>query len=118
MLTILGLTLVSTIVYHLNSRMNTVEFLPQAAEDLLAFKVYIQKIIRADIRTQLEEGDPREETRNKQHPLDPPSPFADYELRVQKWRVFYWIEGETVVILRIGVKEKNRLRIGGEEIRL
>ncbi|MGE4000493.1 MAG: addiction module toxin RelE [Planctomycetaceae bacterium] len=63
---------------------------------------------------------PSEETRNRK-PLDQPAPFAaTWELRCgpdNRFRVFYDVEAAAreVHILAIGVKDRNRLLIGGEE---
>jgi mRNA-degrading endonuclease RelE of RelBE toxin-antitoxin system len=48
------------------------------------------------------------------------NPLAPWELRVGDFRVFYDIDrdGETVVVVVIGQKTHERLRIGGEEIDL
>jgi mRNA-degrading endonuclease RelE of RelBE toxin-antitoxin system len=45
------------------------------------------------------------------------NPFAEFELRVQHFRVLYNVESETedVVVLLIGVKTGNRLIVGGKE---
>ncbi len=63
--------------------------------------------------------EPLTETRNRK-PLRP-NPVAPWELRVGTLRVFYDVsEGPvpTVRVLAVGVKDRNVLRIGGQEIRL
>jgi hypothetical protein len=53
--------------------------------------------------------------------VDERHPVAPWELRVGQLRVFYDVsEGTpaTVRILAVGVKERNIVRIGGEEIQL
>jgi mRNA-degrading endonuclease RelE of RelBE toxin-antitoxin system len=63
---------------------------------------------------------PEQVTRNRK-PLEEPGPFgATWELRFgpkNRFRVYYEINAEeqTVEILAIGVKERNRLSIGREE---
>jgi hypothetical protein len=62
---------------------------------------------------------PLVETRNRK-PLRP-NPVAPWELRVSQLLVFYDVsEGPpaTVRILAVGVKDRNVVRIGGEEIQL
>ena len=62
---------------------------------------------------------PLVETRNRK-PLRP-NPVAPWELRVGTMRVFYDVsEGPppTVRVLAVGVKDRNVLRIGGQEIQL
>ena len=64
-------------------------------------------------------SEPLAETRNRK-PLRP-NPIAPWELRVGNLRVFYDVsDGPPAVvrILAVGVKERNVLRIGGEEIQL
>jgi mRNA-degrading endonuclease RelE of RelBE toxin-antitoxin system len=75
--------------------------------------------IRKTIHEQLSHS-PTEETRNRK-PLDEPAPFgATWELRCgrdNRFRVFYEADSATreVHVLAIGVKDHNRLLIGGEE---
>lgn len=63
---------------------------------------------------------PNEETRNRK-PLDQPAPFeASWELRCgpdNRFRVFYDVDSESQAlwVLAVGVKDRNRLLIGGEE---
>ncbi len=50
-----------------------------------------------------------------------PNPMAPWEFRIGDIRVYYEIaeEPETVVtILAVGVKDRNRVLIGGKEIQL
>jgi mRNA-degrading endonuclease RelE of RelBE toxin-antitoxin system len=66
---------------------------------------------------------PERETRNRKL-LQQPSPFgATWELRFgpnNRFRVFYEVDNieRTVLLLAVGVKERNRLCIGGEEFEL
>ena len=77
---------------------------------------------RATVLTRIEAqltDQPLVETRHRK-PLRP-NPVAPWELRVGQMRVFYDVsEGPpaTVRILAVGVKDRNLVRIGGEEIRL
>jgi hypothetical protein len=61
--------------------------------------------------------DPTEENRNRFR-LRRVSPHADYELRVDPWRVFYRVQGELVVVELIGRKRGNLLLIDGKEFEL
>jgi hypothetical protein len=78
--------------------------------------------IRKTINEQLTHS-PIEETRNRK-PLDQPAPFgAAWELRCgrdNRFRVFYEADStmREVHVLGIGVKDHNRLLIGGEEYEL
>jgi mRNA-degrading endonuclease RelE of RelBE toxin-antitoxin system len=63
--------------------------------------------------------EPTMETKNRK-PMRP-NPIAPWELRIDPLRVYYDVqtEPEQVVKIRaIGIKERNRLRIGGEVIEL
>jgi hypothetical protein len=79
-------------------------------------------LIRATIEEHLQ-FEPGRETRNRK-PLRQPAPFeATWEIRFgpdNRFRVLYGIdeEGRHVQIQAIGVKEGNRLLVGGEEVEL
>ena len=79
-------------------------------------------MIRANIEGQLL-FEPQTETRNRK-PLQPPAALgATWELRFgpnNRFRVLYGVdlERQEVQILAIGVKENNRLLIGGMEVEL
>ena len=77
----------------------------------------IRKLIRETIRERLLEQDPREETRNRFR-LRRISEHADYELRVDPWRVFYRVQDKTVTVELIGQKKGNVLLIEGREFKL
>lgn len=86
-----------------------------AKDDLGYLRVFEQKIILEGIRSSL--GDePLTESRNRK-PLRE-NPLAPWELRLGKYRVFYRVEEEDVIIGAVGVKEHNRLFIRGEEHQL
>jgi mRNA-degrading endonuclease RelE of RelBE toxin-antitoxin system len=62
---------------------------------------------------------PAVETRNRK-PMRP-NPVAPWELRIGDLRVYYDIQEEPeprVTIVAVGIKVRNRVRIGGEEIEL
>jgi hypothetical protein len=59
------------------------------------------------------------ETRNRK-PMQP-NPLADWELRLGDMRVYYDVEYEPspfVLIHAVGVKKRNIVAVGGEEIAL
>ena len=63
--------------------------------------------------------EPTVRTRNRK-PLEA-NPLAPWELRIGKLRVYFDVEDEptrVVMIRAVGIKERNRVRIGGEEIEL
>jgi hypothetical protein len=78
-------------------------------------------LIRAKVEEQLRKA-PGTPTRNRK-PLETPAPFdATWELRFgsdNRFRVLYEIDEvkRTVNILAIGIKDRNRLLIGGEEFK-
>ena len=62
---------------------------------------------------------PNVETKNRK-PMRP-NPIAPWELRIGSLRVYYDVEEHPeskVVVAAVGVKERNRVRIGGEIIDL
>jgi mRNA-degrading endonuclease RelE of RelBE toxin-antitoxin system len=77
-------------------------------------------LIRSEVEAQLL-FEPDVETRNRK-PLRQPMAFgADWELRLgpnNRFRAFYQIDAEkrVVRVLAIGLKERKRLLIGGEEV--
>ena len=63
--------------------------------------------------------EPLVETRNRK-PMRP-NPLAPWELRIGNLRMYYDVEGEpepVVHIRAVGIKERNRVRIGKEVIEL
>ena len=68
--------------------------------------------IKEGIRKHLAESDPLQRTRNKFRRL---SEYAEYELRLDRWRVFYRVREGAVEIVLIGEKQGDSLFIGGEE---
>jgi hypothetical protein len=58
-------------------------------------------LLKDAMRVQLQQHDAAEETRNRFR-LRRPSPYADFEMRVEEWRVFYRLEGEEVRVVLIG----------------
>ena len=76
-------------------------------------------MIQSAVETQLSH-EPDVETRNRK-PLKRPIAFgADWELRLgpeNRFRVFYQVNVESgeVRVLAVGVKERERLFIGGQE---
>jgi mRNA-degrading endonuclease RelE of RelBE toxin-antitoxin system len=89
---------------------------PSADEDLAYFRAYERRIIAEAIEIFLgidadQEGKRRKRLR--------PNPLAPWELRVDKYRVFYEFEGaSTVKVVAIGCKEHNEIRIRGRAVDL
>jgi len=62
---------------------------------------------------------PTVETRNRK-PMRP-NPLAPWELRIGELRVYYDVEEDPeklVIVLAVGIKDRSRIIIGGEEIEL
>jgi hypothetical protein len=97
----------------------TLSFAPEALEHLDGIESKYHGALRRTIHAQLIHT-PTKQTRNRK-PLDQPAPLGtSWELRCgpgNRFRVFYDVEaaGHAVQILAIGVKDRNRLLIGGEE---
>lgn len=78
-----------------------------------------QQVIVLDVVDEQLAHQPTVETRNRK-PMRP-NPLAPWELRIGSLRVYYDVEDrpDRVVYIRaVGVKERNRVRIGAEEIQL
>jgi mRNA-degrading endonuclease RelE of RelBE toxin-antitoxin system len=97
-------------------------FAPEALEHLDAIERKYHGLIERTLDEQLG-CTPERETRNRKL-LEQPAPFgATWELRFgpdNRFRVFYEVESHerTVNILAVGLKQGNRLIVGGEEIEL
>jgi mRNA-degrading endonuclease RelE of RelBE toxin-antitoxin system len=97
----------------------TLFFSPEAVEHFSGIDRKHHRLLRRTIREQLV-GTPTEETPNRK-PLEQPAPFAaSWELRCgpdNRFRVFYDVDSgsRTVSVLALGVKDRSRLLIGGEE---
>lgn len=95
-------------------------YAPEVKHHLRAIERRHYSLIRETLEEQLS-FEPDAETRNRK-PLRQPAVFeAQWELRFgpdNRFRAFYEIDRENrvVYILAIGVKERDRLFIGGEEI--
>ena len=96
-----------------------INFTPTAASHVRAYRKFEQQIILDAIEEQLLQ-EPTTETRNRKQLGE--NEFSDWELRVDKYRVFYdvVIEGNSgiVQIKAVGHKEHNTLYIGGKEVQL
>ncbi len=101
-------------------RSYTLIYAPEVKRHLEAIERRHYSLIRATIEEQLQ-FEPDVETRNRKPLRQPAVLEAQWELRFgpdNRFRVFYEIDQEssTVYILAIGVKERERLLIGGEEV--
>jgi len=103
-------------------RLFAIVYDPEVREHLRAIEVTHRGLIRMTIEEQLR-FQPDKEARNRK-PLQRPVAFeATWELRFgpeNRFRVFYAVSHERreVHVLAIGTKQRNRLTIGREEIKL
>ena len=97
----------------------TLSFAPEAIDHLEAIEPKYHGLLRRTIHEQLM-STPMVVTRSRK-PLEQPAPFdASWELRcgpANRFRVFYEVDAAAleVQILAVGVKDRSRLVIGGEE---
>jgi mRNA-degrading endonuclease RelE of RelBE toxin-antitoxin system len=95
-----------------------IEYSPEAEEHLRVLTVRQQRTVLNLVDRQLLHQ-PAVETRNRK-PMRP-NPVAPWELRIGHLRVYYDVEEEpepVVFIRAVGIKERNRVRIGREVIDL
>jgi mRNA-degrading endonuclease RelE of RelBE toxin-antitoxin system len=96
----------------------TIEYSPDTLDHLRALTARQRTTVLDAVDVQLMH-EPKVETRNRK-PMRP-NPLAPWELRIGDLRVYYDVEDvpePTVLIRAIGVKERNRIRIGGKELEL
>jgi mRNA-degrading endonuclease RelE of RelBE toxin-antitoxin system len=96
-----------------------IEFTKAAADHVRRYKKFEQQIILDSIAEQLQD-EPATKTRNRK-PLRT-SELSDWELRIQRFRVFYDViddeASRTVKIKAVGHKEHNILYINDREVEL
>lgn len=96
----------------------TIEYSPDTVDHLSALTARQRATVLAAVETQLAH-EASGETRNRK-PMRPNS-LAPWELRVGALRIYYDVEEDPerkVLIRAIGIKERNRLRIGRREFEL
>jgi mRNA-degrading endonuclease RelE of RelBE toxin-antitoxin system len=97
--------------------MYVIEFLPEAIDDLGSLRKFDQRRVVDEIEAQLVH-EPNVETRNRKRLR--PNALAEWELRVERFRVFFDVvtDTEIVRIVAIGYKLGNDLFIHGERFQL
>jgi mRNA-degrading endonuclease RelE of RelBE toxin-antitoxin system len=97
--------------------MFTVVFTPEAVEDMRQFRTYERRQIIGEIEQQLR-YQPHQETRNRKRLR--PNTLAEWELRIDTFRVFYDLDEESqqVKIEAVGYKKGNQLFVHGERYHL
>ena len=94
-----------------------VVFSPAAVRQYKRLPASARRLIKETIAERLVNQDPRVADRNRFR-LRRFSPHADFELRVEQWRVFYRVQENLVVVELIGRKKGNMLVIEGKEFKL
>ena len=95
-----------------------IEYSPEAEDHLYLLTARQQRIVVDAVDRQLLDQ-PALETKNRK-PMRP-NPIAPWELRIGDLRVYYEVEEQLqpkVIILAVGTKERNRVRIGKETLEL
>ncbi|MGH2374381.1 MAG: type II toxin-antitoxin system RelE family toxin [bacterium] len=95
-----------------------IEYSPEAEEHLRVLTARQRVIVTDTIDRRLDRR-PTVRTRNRR-PMRP-NPVAPWELRIGSLRVYYDVSEEperVVCILAVGVKRRNRLRVGKRVIKL
>ena len=97
--------------------MYKIEILEEALDDIGELRAYDQRLVFAQIEAQLA-YQPNQETRNRKRLR--PNQLAEWELKIDQFRVFYDIVSEfrQVRIVAVGYKQGNRLFIKGQEYQL
>jgi mRNA-degrading endonuclease RelE of RelBE toxin-antitoxin system len=96
----------------------TIQYSPETEEHLAALTARQRSMVFDAVDEQLMHQ-PSVETKNRK-PMRP-NPLAPWELRIGKLRVYYDVEEvpeKLVTILAVGIKERSRVWIAGEEIDL
>lgn len=95
-----------------------IEYSPDTEDHLRALTTRQQTIVLDTVDKQLAHQ-PKAETRNRK-PMRP-NPIAPWELRIGTLRVYYDVEDEPELVVHIravGVKQRNKVRLGKEVIEL
>ena len=94
--------------------MYEIEFTPSALEDLQSFRKFEQQQVIEEIETQLT-YEPTVETRNRFRMR--PNEVAEWELRIDRFRVFYNVEQQVriVSIEVVGYKIGSQLYVRGKK---
>jgi len=103
--------------WNYNLLVYQVVFSPAAVRQFKRLPAATRSLLKDVIRERLAEQDPTEETRNRFR-LRRISDYADYELRVDPWRVFYRVQEQTVTVELVGLKKGNILLVAGKEFKL
>lgn len=97
--------------------MSQLIYAPAALRQYKKLSAKTRALLKQAMYDRLVQEDPTQEDRHRFR-LRRASAYADFELRVQQWRVFYRVHGLLVIVEMIGRKEGNRLLIEGKELTL
>jgi mRNA-degrading endonuclease RelE of RelBE toxin-antitoxin system len=92
-------------------------FSPSAVRQYKRIPAAARALLKRETKERLALDDAAEENRNRFR-LRRLSFHADYELRIEPWRVFYRVHEDIVVVELIGRKKGNVLFIDGKEFEL
>lgn len=95
-----------------------IQYSPETDQHLRSLTARQRSMVFDGVDEQLRHQ-PAVETRNRK-PMRP-NPLAPWELRIAEIRIYYDVEekpDELVTVLAVGVKDRNRVIIGGEEVEL
>ena len=97
--------------------MYRIELTPEALEDLASLRSFDLRRVVDEIEVQLKD-EPTRETRKRKRLR--PDQLAEWELRVESFRVFYdvFLEDAVVKVVAVGSKVGNNLFIHGEKYEL
>ena len=97
--------------------MRPVVLTPAAVRQYKRLGAGVRSLLKRTMAERLGRQDPTLQDRNRFR-LRRLSPHADFELRVERWRVFYRVQEDAVLVELIGRKVGNRLVIEGMEFTL
>jgi mRNA-degrading endonuclease RelE of RelBE toxin-antitoxin system len=92
-------------------------FSPAAVRQYKRLPASVRSLIKKEVRERLALDDATQENRNRFR-LRRLSIHADYELRIEPWRVFYRVDSDHVIVELIGRKRGNILLIDGKVFEL
>jgi mRNA-degrading endonuclease RelE of RelBE toxin-antitoxin system len=95
-----------------------IDYSPEAVDHLAALTARESATVLDVVDRQLSH-EPTRATRNRK--VLRANPVAPWELRIGELRVYYEVREEperVVVVKAVGVKDRDRVRIGGEEVKL
>jgi mRNA-degrading endonuclease RelE of RelBE toxin-antitoxin system len=94
-----------------------IEFTPEAVNDLRLLRKFDQQQIIVAIESQLPQQ-ATQETKNRKRLR--PNQLAEWELRIDQFRVFYDVDPAIVAVKieAVGYKQGNRLYVHGHEYQL